>query len=107
MITDNENKGFSRLAEDFRRLKTEISTIIDKGREVGLKSENIVDEILSTVAIDKEIVIGEEPRTERPVNIKEIVLIARKAVEQAEFEGVFVVLPTGERIKRRVTCGLD
>ena len=90
MITDNEIKRCSRLAEDFRRLKAEISTIIDKGRDVGLKSENIVDEILSTVTIDKE-----------------IVLIARKAVEQAEFEGVFVVLPSGERIKRRVTCSLD
>ncbi len=99
-MMNNENKKLSRLANDFSRIKAEISTVIEKGRDRGLKSEIIVDNILKTV-IDEKIVVEEGKRTERPVNIKEIVLIAKKAVEQAEFEGVSIVLTTGVRIKNR------
>ena len=107
MITDSMKKRSFRLAEDFMRLKSELCSIIEEGRQMRIRSETIVDELMSRVALDKEIVVGESTISERPVNMKEMVLIARKAVEQASFDGVSIVLPSGERIKNKKYSGFE
>ena len=107
MTQHDIKKRASRLAEDFMRLKSEISSIIEEGRQMSIGSETIVDEIMSRVVLDREIVIGESTIMERPVNMKELVFIARKAVEQAAFDGVSIVLPTGERIKNKKYSGIE
>ena len=82
------------------KMKEEIVTIIEEGRLAGLGSEVIVNSILDEAIIGRDIVVIEGAR-ERPLQIREVVMIVRKALEQAEFEGAAVVLPTGERIRRR------
>ncbi len=101
MNSNNEHKRNSRLAEVFMKLREEVTAIIEEGRHTGLGSEIIVDKIFGKAVVDKEIVVEEDKTAERPVSIKEIVLIAQKAVEQAAYEGVFIILPSGERIIRK------
>lgn len=81
--------------------RKEIIEIIETGRKAGLDSEAIAEEIFKKTIVNEDIVVEESKRKERPVNIKELVQIALKALEQADHEGAVVVLPSGERIKKR------
>lgn len=83
-------------------LRDEIIAIIERSRKAGLKSEVIADEIIKAAIIDKDIVVEDSSRKERPASINELLQIAMKALEQADYEGGVVVLPSGGRIKRRV-----
>ncbi len=105
-MNNSKNNKLSKLSADFIRLKSEISAIVTEGHEFGLSSEAIVEKILSRVVIDEEIMIEENTAAARPVYMKDILLIARIAVEQAEFDGVSAILPSGERIKRKVNLSL-
>lgn len=100
MLNNNENQRASDATSELAKLKEEIISIIEENRYTGIKSEIIADEIVGN-SLDNEIVVEDNRRTERPVNIEDIVFIAKRAIQQAEFDGAFVVLPSGERIKRR------
>ncbi len=95
------------MTEELSGIKSDICAIIAKGRDGGIEPESVVDEIMSRVVFDTDIVIEESLQTERPVNMKEILMIARKAVGQAAFDGASIVLPSGERIKKRTECQQD
>jgi hypothetical protein len=88
------------LKKEMIKMKEEIVSIIEEGRLSGLGSEAIVSNIFNRAFVDRNIVAvaGE---SERPLDIDEILIVVQKAVEQAEFEGADVVLPTGERLKKR------
>jgi hypothetical protein len=88
------------LKREIAKIKEGILSIIEEGRHAGLKSEVLVDNILNTGVADGDIVVIEDKR-ERPLYINEIAVIAKKALKQAEFEGGFLVLPSGEKIKRK------
>ena len=107
MIHNSLNKRAVSLSEDFSGLKSEICAIIAKGREREIEPESLVDDIMSRVLLDTDIVIEESVRTERPLNMQDLLLIARKAVGQAAFDGASIVLPSGERIKKRTKYRLE
>ena len=79
------------------KLMQEIISIVEEGRNAGLESENIVNNIFNRAIMDRDIVVVEGSE-ERPLHINEIAAIARKAVEQAQFDGGFIVLSSGYKI---------
>jgi len=92
-------KNFLKLSKETFRLKENLITIIEEGRRGKLTSKDIVNEILKGAAIDNDIVNEESEIAEDPITMEEIFIIAKKAIEQAKFEGGLVVLPTGDNIR--------
>lgn len=88
------------LTREITKMKEEIISIIEEGRHAGLKSEILVNNIFNKAVLDEDIVVIED-RRERPLSINEIAIIVQKALKQAEFEGGFLVLPSGEKIERK------
>lgn len=83
------------------KLKEEIAALIEVSRIDAIQPGVVADMILNKVFADDSIVVEEDSKTERPVNMREIVFIARKAVKQAYFDGAVVLSPSGKIIKRR------
>ena len=86
--------NFLKLRNDTIRLKENLITVIDEGRRGELTSKDIVDEIFKEAIIDNDIVNEDGDIAEDPVTMEEIFIIARKAIEQAKFDGGLVILPT-------------
>ena len=88
------------LTDKMMKMKEDIISIIEEGRNARLESEMLVNNIFSKVVVDRDILVMEGTR-ERPLYINEMAVIVQRALKQAEFEGGFIVLPTGEKIKRK------
>lgn len=90
-------KNFLKFNRETFRLKENLITIVEEGRREKLTSKDIVDEIFKGAVIDNDIEKGEI--AEDSVTMEEIFIIAKRAIEQAEFEGGLVVLPTGGNMR--------
>ena len=90
-------KNFLEFNRETFRLKENLITIVEEGRREKLTSTDIVEEIFRGAVIENDFENGEIP--ENSVTMEEIFIIAKKAIEQAEFEGGLVVLPTGGDIR--------
>ena len=88
------------LSNKMMKMKEDIISIIEEGRNARLEPEMLVNNIFSKVVVDRDILVMEGTR-ERPLYINEMAVIVQRALKQAEFEGGFIVLPTGEKIKRK------
>ncbi len=97
----HERKSVSGFSELLARLKNEISRIIVEGPDSERASEVIVEEILRRTVFDNELVIMTGTRAERPVTMADVIFIARKALDQAAFDGAHVILPSGEKVNRK------
>ncbi len=87
------------LTNKIMKMKEDIISILEAGRIARLEPEMLVDNIFSKV-VDRDILVMEGTR-ERPLYIDEMAIIVERALKQAEFEGGFVVLPSGEKIKMK------
>lgn len=90
-------KNFLKFNRETFRLKENLITIVEEGRREKLTSKDIVNEIFKGAVIDNDIEKGEI--AEDSVTMEEIFIIAKRAIEQAEFEGGLVVLPTGGNMR--------
>ena len=87
-------------------IRQEIADLIEKGRREGIKSETIVEEIFTKDLFHDDLVVQRGAKTERPVNISDVFTLATKALKQAEFDGVMVMLSPGRSIKRRIRAAI-
>ena len=92
-------RNFLKFNRETFRLKENLITIVEEGRREKLTSKDIVDEIFKGTVIDKDVENEDGDIAEDPVTMEEIFIIAKRAIEQAEFEGGLVVLPTGGNIR--------
>jgi len=90
-------RNFLKFNRETFRLKENLITIVEEGRREKLTSTDIVEEIFRGAVIENDFENGEIP--EDSVTMEEIFIIAKKAIEQAAFEGGLVVLPTGGDIR--------
>lgn len=83
---------------NLNHLREEIAAIIERGRQEGLDSGSIVDAIFEKALLDRDFVVRDGKAGERPVTIHDIILLADKALRQANFEGGIAVLQSGSSI---------